>query len=154
MRRKYDTEAFYACCERLRAHFPGCALTADLICGFPGETEEHFASTLAFLEKCGFLFVHAFPYSRRPGTKAAEMPDQLTRAEKEERVRRANEVIFRMRREYLASQVGKTLSVLFEAPCEGHSENYCPVHTETEHCRNTVQNIQIIAADDQRLLGK
>ena len=61
MKRKYDTAAFYRCCETLRRYFADCSLTADLICGFPGETEEHFAETLAFLEKCGFLFVHAFP---------------------------------------------------------------------------------------------
>ncbi len=153
MRRKYDTTAFAACCDRLREHFPGCGLTADLICGFPGETEEQFTETLAFLEEIGFLFVHAFPYSIRPGTKAADMPDQLTRAEKEERVRRANEVIRRMRREYLSRQVGKTLPVLFEKPREGHSGSYCQVVTENAYTRNTVQNIQIIAAEEDRLLG-
>ena len=153
MRRKYDTTAFAACCDRLREHFPGCGLTADLICGFPGETEEQFTETLAFLEEIGFLFVHAFPYSIRPGTKAADMPDQLTRAEKEERVRRANEVIRRMRREYLSRQVGKTLPVLFEKPREGHSGSYCQVVTENVYTRNTVQNIQIIAAEEDRLLG-
>ena len=125
MGRKYDTAAFLAVCGRLRAAFPGCALTADLICGFPGESEEDFADTLAFLEKCGFYSVHAFPYSVRPGTKAADMPGQLSRAEKEERVRRAGEVIGRLRQAYLAGCVGRTLAVLFETeprphPGEGH----------------------------------
>ena len=153
MRRKYDTAAFRACCRMLREYFPGCALTADLICGFPGETEEHFSATLAFLEEIGFLFVHAFPYSIRPGTKAADMPDQLTRARKEERVRRANEVILRLREAYLAEQVGRTLPVLFESPHEGHSDNYCPVVTEAAYPRNTVHNIQIQSAESDRLLG-
>lgn len=154
MRRKYDTEKFAAICALLRKYFPNCALTADLICGFPGETEDDFARTLAFLEEIGFLFVHAFPYSVRPGTKAADMPDQLTKAEKEERVRRANAVIRRMQSAYLASQVGKTLPVLFERPHEGHSGNYCLVVTESEYPRNSVQNVQIYGVDGETLLGK
>ena len=153
MHRKYDTARFSEACRLLRDAFPDCALTADLICGFPGETEEDFRQTLGFIESCGFLFVHAFPYSRRPGTKAAELPGQLPRAEKEERVRRAGEVIRRMRSEYLASQVGRTLPVLFERPHEGHSGNYCPVVTERAYPRNTVHNIQITAAREDRLLG-
>ena len=153
MRRKYDTERFYACCESLRRAFPACSLTADLICGFPGETEEDFKKTLAFLERCGFFFVHAFPYSARPGTRAAVMPDQLPKAEKEERVRRAGEVIRRMQGEYLAACVGKTLPVLFERPREGHADNYCVVATEAAYPRGTVQNIQIITAEDDGLLG-
>ena len=154
MRRKYDTAQFREIAGLLRRSFPDCALTADLICGFPGETEEDFANTLDFLEEIGFLFVHAFPYSRRPGTRADEMSDQLTRAQKEDRVRRANTVIRRLQSEYLASQVGKTLPVLFESSREGHSGNYCFVATESEYPRNTVQNIQIIKADGETLWGK
>lgn len=154
MRRKYDTARFYACCELLREHFPGCALTADLICGFPGETEAHFAETLAFIERIGFLFVHAFPYSPRPGTKAADLSGQLSRAEKEARVRRAGETIAGMQRAYLEGCVGRTLSVLFEQPHEGHSDNYCLVHTDGEYPRGTVHNIQIVGVEGERLLGK
>lgn len=154
MRRKYDTAAFRERCRLLRAHFPGCALTADLICGFPGETEEHFAQTLSFLEEIGFLFVHAFPYSRRPGTKADGMEGQLPRAEKEARVRRANRVVRRLQAAYLAEQVGRELPVLFENEHEGHSDNYCLVRTAEAHARGTVQNIQITAAAEGHLLGK
>ena len=82
MRRKYGTEEFFAVTERLRAAFPGCSVTTDLICGFPGETEEEFSATLAFIEKCAFSAMHIFPYSVRPGTKAASMPGQVTREEK------------------------------------------------------------------------
>ena len=153
MKRKYDTAQFYTCCESLRKYFPGCSLTADLICGFPGETEEDFLESMAFLEKCGFFFVHAFPYSIRPGTRAADMPGQLTREEKESRVRRVNEVIHRLQGEYLRSCVGRELTVLFEQPRLGHGDNYCIVHTETPYPRGTVQNVQIIAVDGERLLG-
>ncbi|MGM9614538.1 MAG: tRNA (N(6)-L-threonylcarbamoyladenosine(37)-C(2))-methylthiotransferase MtaB [Oscillospiraceae bacterium] len=154
MHRKYDTTDFLAACRMLERYFPGCALTADLICGFPGETEEHFSETLHYLEQCGFLFVHAFPYSQRPGTRAADMPDQLSRAEKEERVRRAGEVIRSLQRKYLAAQVGRELSVLFENEHEGHSENYCLVRTEQAYPRGSVQTIQIIAVENDVLLGK
>ena len=153
MKRKYDTERFYECCRYLKESFPGCSLTADLICGFPGETEEDFRESIEFLQRCGFFFVHAFPYSVRPGTKAADMPDQLTREEKENRVRRANETIRRLQRAYLESCVGKELTVLFESPGQGHGDNYCLVHTKTPYPRGTVQNVQIIGLDGERLLG-
>ena len=153
MHRKYDTAAFLACCELLRRYFPGCALTADLICGFPGESEEDFSQTLRFLETCGFMFVHAFPYSRRPGTKADEMPDQLSREEKEARVRRAGKVISALQHKYLEEQIGRSLPVLWENDHEGHSGNYCLVRSVQTRTRGTVQNIQITAVEDGRLLG-
>lgn len=87
MNRKYDTAAFLEKTELLRRHFPGCALTADLIVGFPGETEEMHLETLAFLEKAAFSQVHVFPYSRRPGTPADKMEGQLDRAVKAHRAK-------------------------------------------------------------------
>ena len=153
MNRKYDTAAFYAVCERLRRYFPRCGLTADLICGFPGESEEDFSQTLAFIEKCGFLFVHAFPYSVRPGTKAADMPGQLSRAEKEARVRRAGEVIAKMRRDYLQSWVGKTVSVLFENAHMGHSGQYCPVKVGAPAERGSVRDVLVTGTDGESLFG-
>lgn len=153
MKRKYDTARFYACCESLRKCFPDCSLTADLICGFPGETEEDFQESLSFLEKCRFFFVHAFPYSIRPGTKAADMPGQLSREEKESRVRRANEVIQCLQEEYLRSFVGREVSVLFEKPNLGHSDNYCVVQTAASYPKGSVQNVQITGVEGDRLLG-
>ena len=154
MHRKYDTAAFFDVCRRLRHHFPGCALTADLICGFPGESEADFAQTLAFLEKCGFLFVHAFPYSVRPGTKAADMPGQLPKAVKEDRVRRAGEVIARMQRSYLDGCVGRVLPVLFENAHSGHSDNYCQVRIRGTAERGRVKNVRITAVEGDVLLGE
>lgn len=153
MKRKYDTQRFYTCCETLRKYFPGCSLTADLICGFPGETEEDFLESLKFLERCGFFHVHAFPYSIRPGTKAADMPGQLEREEKEARVRRANEVVRKLQQAYLEGCVGTELSVLFERPGLGHGDNYCVVQTEVPYPRGTVQNVQILRVEGERLLG-
>lgn len=154
MRRKYDTAQFLAVCRRLEEHFPDCSLTADLICGFPGETEEDFCQTLAFLEQCRFSFVHCFPYSIRPGTKAAEMPEQWPRAEKEVRVRRANAVVRRLQGEYLQRFVGQELSVLFEHPTDGHAENYCVVQVAEPQEKGAVRRVLIEGREGEKLLGK
>ena len=157
MNRKYDTAEFYAVCERLRRYFPGCALTTDLITGFPGESEAEFAETLAFIRKCAFAQMHVFPYSRRPGTKADALPGQLTRAVKNERARAAHEAALEMQREYLESCVGSVQSVLFEsekAPlCLGHAPNYMPVSVEGEGLRGLVKNVKITAVEGQMLVG-
>ena len=157
MRRKYGTEEFFAVTERLRAAFPGCSITTDLICGFPGETEDEFAATLAFLEKCAFSAMHIFPYSVRPGTKAASMPAQVTKEEKAARCERARAVADRMRSGYLASQAGRELSVLFETEedgvCRGHAENYAEVSVPGHGLRGLVKKVKITAADGQMLVG-
>lgn len=154
MGRKYDTAAFAAVCQRLRRYFPGCGLTADLICGFPGESEADFASTLDFVERCGFFHVHAFPYSVRPGTRAADMPEQVDRAVKEERVRRACAVAARTKRAFLQSMVGRTLPVLFENAHAGHADNYCPVRVESPVARGSVLPVHITGVDGNVLLGQ
>ncbi|MGN1001804.1 MAG: tRNA (N(6)-L-threonylcarbamoyladenosine(37)-C(2))-methylthiotransferase MtaB [Oscillospiraceae bacterium] len=158
MNRKYDTARFFASAELLRRFFPGCALTADLIAGFPGETEDDHAATLAFLRKCGFSAMHIFPYSIRPDTKAAAMPGQLPKAEKARRAREAQAVAEEMEREYLAAQVGRTLSVLFETESgglwSGHSENYCLVQAPGEALHGEKRQVLILSAGKDRLFGK
>ena len=157
MRRKYGTTEFFAATGRLRAAFPGCAVTTDLICGFPGETDEEFASTLAFIEKCAFSAMHIFPYSVRPGTKAASMPGQVEKEEKASRCRRAQETAERMRRAYLDAQVGRTSEVLFETEKDGvstgHAENYTEVAAKGSGLRGLVKKTKITAVDGQRLVG-
>ena len=157
MRRKYTTAEFLAVTKRLRAAFPDCAVTTDLICGFPGETEEEFASTLSFLEVCAFSAMHIFPYSVRPGTKAAAMPGQVAREEKASRCRRAQKTAERMRQAYLASRAGSTAEVLFETEkdgiCYGHAENYTEVSVKGSGLRGLVKKVKITAVDGQRLVG-
>ncbi len=157
MRRKYDTARFYASVELLRRYFPNCGLTADLITGFPGETEAEFAETLTFIEKCAFSSMHVFPYSVRPGTAAAEL-EQLPRAVKEARARAATAVAASMKADFLARQVGLVLPVLFErekAPglWSGHTGNYCEVQAQGENLRNTVANVQIAGVSGGALWG-
>lgn len=136
MNRKYDTACFFEAVRRLRRYFPLCAVYADLIVGFPGETESDALETLSFIEKCAFSDMHIFPYSRRPGTPADKLPGQFTRAEKEERAARAQTLAAAMRRNYLDSCVGKCFPVLFESRendlSKGHSDTYVPVAVEED----------------------
>ncbi len=156
MRRKYDTARFYESVSLLRSAFPNCGVTADLITGFPGETEEDFDCTLRFIEKCRFSSMHVFPYSLRPGTAAAEM-EQLPRAVKEDRARRASAAAKRMREAFLASQEGGVLSVLFESEengvWSGHAGNYAPVLAKGENLHNAVVNVQITGVSGGALWG-
>ena len=157
MGRKYDTARFYESVELLREYFPGCGITTDLITGFPGERSEEFDATLKFIEKCAFSSMHIFPYSVRPGTVAAGMPDQVTKEAKHERARRAARVAAEMEARFLEKCVGSVQQVLFETEdgsvSRGHSGNYCEVEIPGVGYRNKVKNVQIIAAKDGKLLG-
>lgn len=157
MNRKYDTQMFRKVCARLRDAFPGCALTADLITGFPGETEEDHEETLRFLREIAFSQVHVFPYSRRPGTKADAMPEQLSHKVKNDRAHAAQAVADSTRHAYLEAQIGRTLSVLFETERAGHwighSTNYCLVSAVGDNLHGVVRNVQITECEEQTLVG-
>ena len=157
MNRKYDTAAFFAVVERLRRYFPGCALTGDLITGFPGETEEDHAETLAFIEKCAFADLHVFPYSRRPGTKADAMPGQCSAAVKSRRAAEASAVAAATRARYLDAQIGRSLTVLFESGegegSLGHSENYLLVRVPVPGLHGQVKTVKITGVSQGELVG-
>ena len=157
MRRKYDTARFLESAGLLREAFPGCALTADLIAGFPGETEEDFAQTLRFIRSVGFAAMHVFPYSIRPGTRAAEMPGQLTHAVKNARAAQAQAAADQMQTAYLDAQRGQTLRVLFETErdgrWQGHSDNYCEVLASGEALHGIMENVQISAREGKKIVG-
>ena len=158
MNRKYDTAGFYRAVELLRQYFPGCALTCDLITGFPGETEQDQAETLAFIAKCAFSDMHIFPYSRRPGTPADKMPGQITAALKSRRAHEAQTVARRMHADFLQSCVGETLPVLFEtaegAGSVGHSDSYVLVHVPEEDLRGQLRQVHITGTDGETLEGE
>ena len=157
MNRRYDTARFYESVALLRKYFDEPAITTDLITGFPEETEEEFGETLAFLEKCGFAAMHIFPYSVRPGTKAAAMA-QVEMSVREERAARAAAVAERLHRSYLERCVGKTFPVLFEQDrgegSVGHAPNYMPVTVDVKGLHNTVRNVRITAVDGDGLRGE
>lgn len=149
MRRKYDSARYYESVRLLNEAFPGCAITTDLIVGFPGETEEEFAESLAFAERCGFSAMHIFPYSRRAGTPADAMPDQVPKAVKSARAAQASAVAARLRERYDAALIGTVQEVLFEQVEDGfftgHAKNYVKVYTRGEGLHNTVRRVQITA---------
>lgn len=131
MNRHYTCAEYEALCESLRQSFPDASITTDVMTGFPGETEDEFSKTLAFVQKIGFEKMHVFPYSSRPGTRAASMP-QHPKAAKEERARRMRAAADDMRRRFLTGEIGKRFPVLFESTetdgfLEGYTPNYTPV---------------------------
>ena len=158
MNRKYDTARFSRSVELLRQHFDRPGITTDLIAGFPGETEDEFQQTLAFLRRCAFSAMHIFPYSRRPGTPAAAMPGQVPNAEKEERAHRAAAVAAEMERAYLEQWVGETLPVLFEEERDGLWRGYTTRYTEVrvasgENLHNQLRPVRLERAQASCLTG-
>jgi len=157
MRRKYDTARYYESVCLLRTWFPGCAVTTDMIVAFPGETEDEFAQSLAFIRKCGFAEMHIFPYSRRPGTPADKMPGQHGNAVKEARSRAAIAVAEEMSRAYREALVGSVQSVLFESVEDGlftgHTPNYVKVYVPGEGLHNQVRRIRITGLYKDGLTG-
>ena len=157
MNRKYDTERYYHSVKLLRDNFEDPGITTDLITGFPGETGEEFAQTLAFLEKCAFTAMHVFPYSRRPGTPAADMPGQVPREEKEERARRAIALGAGMERRWLEGQIGRVLPVLFEEEkgglWQGHAPSYALVRAQGENLHNQLLSVKITGVEGSALTG-
>ena len=147
MKRKYDTARYLESVRLLQAHFPDCAVTTDMIVAFPGETEEEFAESLAFIRKCGFADMHIFPYSRRPGTPADKMTGQHNNETKEARSKAAIAVADEMSRAYRKKLIGTTHEVLFEETdgkfYTGHAPNYVKVYAEGEDLHNEIRNVEI-----------
>ena len=158
MRRKYDTARYFESIRLLREAFPGCAVTTDMIVAFPGETEEEFAQSLAFIEKCNFADMHIFPYSRRPGTPADKMPGQLNNATKESRSRAANAVAQKMSENYRTKLIGSELQVLFEEPegdfFTGHAPNYVKVYVAADALHNQVRAVKVTELFQDGVLGQ
>lgn len=157
MNRRYDTARFAESCALLRRQFGDPALTTDLITGFPEETEAEFSETLAFIEACGFADMHIFPYSVRPGTKAADMA-QVDRSVREERAARAAAVARTMHAAYLNRCVGRTFDVLFETDREtesaGHAPNYMETAVAAAGLRNQIRAVRVLRSDGERLYGE
>ena len=158
MNRKYDTTRYYESVTLLNQYFDSPAITTDLIVGFPGESEEEFASTLEFIRKCAFSSMHIFPYSPRPGTPAAAMKEQVAPAIKEDRAHRAAQVAAEMEQTYLSGLIGRTLPVLFEQDengrSKGHAPNYVEVRFRQPGLHNVVQNVTITGAENNYLIAE
>lgn len=132
MNRHYTADEYRTIVRNLRAAFDNAAITTDIMVGFAGETEEEFAASLAFAKEIAFAKVHVFAYSRRPGTRAYDMGDQVTNAVKESRSHAMIRATTETQRTFFDTQVGRTEQVLFERAVqpgvyEGYSMNYTPV---------------------------
>ena len=137
MNRHYTTQEFRSLCDNLRKQFKDCTLTTDIMVGFCGETQEDFEESLRFVEEIGFEKLHVFPYSVREGTKAANMPDHLPKAVKEERAAQMLRLGEALRQQFFRSCVGKNERVLLESTRKngylfGYTANYLPVLLQKE----------------------
>lgn len=162
MNRKYTAEQYSVLCEKMKELFKNCAITTDIIVGFPNETQNDFENTLEMIEKIGFADVHVFPYSPRTGTKAAKMP-QISDFEKTQRAKIAEKWAAQARERFLKSQVGTVHKVLFEHEnCEefhtGYTENYCRVNVHANLREKSLQNkcfcVKIKEYNDFCLIGE
>ncbi len=159
MNRKYTTEQFSRVVEKLREEFPDCAITTDIIAGFPTETDEDFQKSIDFAREMKFSKIHVFPYSLRSGTIAAEMP-QLHPRIITERARVLISEAEKLEREFLKKQVGTVQSVLVEKPksdaySHGFTEKYVPVRIAEENiARHSLVNVKITGVRESYCVGK
>ena len=158
MNRKYTSKQYEQAVTLLRKTFPDCAVTTDVIVGFPGETDADFNESRSFVEKIGFAKVHIFPYSIRKGTKAAAMPDQINSEQKHIREKLLSETERKTRMSFMTSMLGNIYPVLVErcenGECVGVTPNYIQTrfHGDPSLC-NTIVNVKITSADESSLFG-
>ncbi len=153
MRRRHLRADAIALCDRVRALRPDVAFGADLIAGFPTETEAMFVRTIELVEECGLAYLHVFPYSERPGTPAARMP-QVPVPVRRERAARLREAGARRLDAFLASFAGAEAQVLVEKPLLGRSEHYAPVRLDRESAPGAVVTARIAGHADGALMGR
>ncbi|MGL9619308.1 tRNA (N(6)-L-threonylcarbamoyladenosine(37)-C(2))-methylthiotransferase MtaB [Bradyrhizobium sp. U531] len=149
MKRRHSRQDAIAFCEQVRRLRPDIVFGADIIAGFPTETDDMFARSLDLVGECGLTFLHVFPYSPRPGTPAAKMPQVAGGAIKEraKRLRAAGEAALRQR---LQAEMGKTREVLIESDAQGRTEHYLPVAISGERVGSVVP-LMIAGSDGERL---
>lgn len=152
MNRKYTAEEYFEKCELLRTYFEHPALTTDVIVGFPGETEEEFQQSMSFVDQVNFYETHIFKYSKREGTKAAVMTDQVPEQVKTVRSNQLLALNEKKQKEFEQYYLGKSVEVLMEEEIEkdgkyfqtGHTKEYIRIAVESEeNWQNTLVNVKI-----------
>ena len=153
MKRRHSRAGALAAIARARALRPGIAIGADLIAGFPTETDALFAETLDFLAEAELPFLHVFPYSERPGTPAARMRavPMRVRRERAARLRAAGHAAAAR---FLAAQVGQRIAVLTEADGAGHSEHFAPVRLAGSHAPGRIVAARVSGATADHLIAE
>jgi threonylcarbamoyladenosine tRNA methylthiotransferase MtaB len=151
MKRRHSRADILSVIQRARSLRPGIAIGADLIAGFPTETEPHFADTLALVESEEIPFLHVFPYSERPGTPAARMP-ALPKPVRRARAARLRAAGAAAARRFFAAQVGREAAVLSETGDAGHTEHFSPVRITA--APGAIVRARIVAADADGLIAE
>ncbi len=157
MNRHYNTMFYRELAQKIR-EIPDASITTDIIVGFPQESEENFRESIDFVREIGFEKVHIFPYSERPGTRAAGMQGKISKKVKNERAEILAKVCEEIRKNYFESQTGKSFEVLFETPKDGkafgYTKNYCPVLLEQgEAEQGSIKTVKITGTADDYCLG-
>ncbi|MDX2265245.1 MAG: tRNA (N(6)-L-threonylcarbamoyladenosine(37)-C(2))-methylthiotransferase MtaB [Hyphomicrobiales bacterium] len=152
MKRRHSRAEAVAFCEEARALRPDISFGADLIAGFPTETEEMFANSERLIDDCGLAFCHVFPFSARPGTPAARMP-QLSGAVVKERARRLRERAAAAASARLASLVGRETELLMETGVMGRAPDFTEVRMECDHAPGAFVRARIIGHGGGQLIG-
>ncbi len=158
MNRHYDTAFYRDLVMRIRKTFKDSAITTDIMVGFAGETLEEFNESLDFAKEIGFAKAHIFAYSRREGTVAYGLPNQVSNKDKSERSKRMIEATLKTEYEFLDGFVGTYQNVLFETEqdgyFEGYTENYCRVKTKSPHVKTgEISKVKIIGREGDCLLA-
>ena len=152
MRRRYGADQFEQAVGLIRASVPGASITTDVIAGFPGETDSDHAATVALMERVRFADVHVFPYSLRPNTSAALLPDDVPPPLKRERAAELRELGQAHTRDWRRAQIGQTESVLFESDERGLTDTYLPVCAAAAARRaNQIIPVQVTDLDESSL---
>lgn len=159
MNRHYTTAEYADLCNRLRHHFPDCAVTTDVMVGFPGETQDEFEESLRFVDSVAFARAHIFAYSRRPGTNADRLPNQVDNSEKARRSKQMQVVCNKSAAMYASRYVGQTVSVLLETPypngcVDGHTDTYLTVMVKTDKPEGTLLPVKIVECKGDTLYGE
>ncbi|WP_417819732.1 tRNA (N(6)-L-threonylcarbamoyladenosine(37)-C(2))-methylthiotransferase MtaB [Terasakiella sp.] len=153
MKRRHTIVDAISLCDKIRTLRPDAVFGADLIAGFPTETDEMFATTLETLDRCGITFAHVFPFSPREGTPAARMP-QVPGAIRKQRAARIRALGEAALDDFMASRLNKTVSVLVEKNNAGHCEHYCPVQLTSAAEAGQIVSAKITGIQDGSLIGE
>ncbi len=153
MKRRHSRADAIAVAERARRLRPGIALGADLIAGFPTESEAMFANTLALVADCGLTFLHVFPYSAREGTPAAKMPQVPVPARRERaaRLRAAGDAALAR---FLARQAGRDAAALVESPGQGRTEHYAPIALPLAFAPGSIAHVRVAGSTGDMLVAE
>ena len=153
MKRRHNRQDVIKLCKKMKKNRKNIVFGADLITGFPTETEEQFNETIDLVDEAGLTYLHVFPYSPRPGTPAAKMPqiDVNTRKYRSSALRKKGE---KLRTKYFAELNGKIEKVLVEAKNRGYTETYAPVSLKNNHNRGEVISVKITSASADGLVAE